>query len=308
VWARGTGLALALLAAEPSSITGQAWAQGTIVYYQPAAPLYPLFGQELDLNGDGQGECRFYSSGWQGFYYNTSASGVGTAQLLVTPQGPRDSGSYLLGWNPGFLIGGPTSERVFWAAHDAPNGYGGAYVLGVWLPDWIGSFIPDGDFYGTTAFMGIHFQIGSDWHYGWVRIRGEGAEAFLWPQGWILDWAYETRPNTPILAGAGIDADRAGVWDYLDQCPGTPAGTVVDANGCSIEQLCPRDGRWKNHGEYVSQVQAVATRFVREGLITRSEATSILKQAATSDCGKPNTRRPTLNSSPDPLPREPAQP
>ena len=33
------------------------------------------------------------------------------------------------------------------------------YVLGVWLPDWIGSFIPDGEFYGTTAFMGIQFQI-----------------------------------------------------------------------------------------------------------------------------------------------------
>jgi hypothetical protein len=33
-------------------------AQQTIAYYHPAAPLYPLFGQELDLNGDGQVECR----------------------------------------------------------------------------------------------------------------------------------------------------------------------------------------------------------------------------------------------------------
>ena len=97
---------------------------------------------------------------------------------------------------------------MLWAANDAPNLYGDATVLGSYLPEE-GSFIPDGDFYGTTAFMGIHFQAGSDWYYGWVRIQGgvsglsdDGQTFFLAPPGWILDWAYETRPDTPIFAGA----------------------------------------------------------------------------------------------------------
>jgi len=161
---------------------------------------------------------------------------------------------------------------------------------GVWLPDWIGSFTPDGDFYGTTAFMGIHFnRLGVALRMG--ADTWEGTEAFLWPQGWILDWAYDTRPNTPIIAGAGLDSDHDGVWDYLDQCPRHTPGAVVDSNGCSSDQLCPCDGPWKNHGDYVRHVHAVAARFVREGLITHAQAASILRQAAASDCGKP-TRKP----------------
>jgi hypothetical protein len=86
------------------------------------------------------------------------------------------------------------------------NLYRDATVLGAYLPEE-GDLIPDGDFYGTTAFMGIQFQIGSEWHYGWVRLRGGtvgvyGGILYLAPPAWILDWAYETRPDTPILTGA----------------------------------------------------------------------------------------------------------
>jgi len=34
-----------------------------------------------------------------------------------------------------------------------------------------------------------------------------------------------------------LDSDGDGVPDYLDKCPGTPAGLKVDANGCEIEEL-----------------------------------------------------------------------
>jgi len=268
------------------------FAQRTIVYHQPPEPLFGLGGIELDLNGDGQVECRFYNGSYGGFYFATYGTGVGTAQLLVTPQGPFDSASYLLGWNQGYLIGGATNSLVFWAGHEAPNAYGAAFVLGAYLFD-VGGFIPDGDFYGTTAFFGIHFQIGSEWHYGWVRVKGgvvgpsdDGQVFYLNPPGWILDWAYEARPDTPILAGAGIDSDHDGVPDELDLCPATPAGAVVDANGCSIDQLCPCDGSWKNHGQYVQTVTKTALRFKREGRITSMQASGIIHQAAASGCGK----------------------
>ena len=185
--------------------------QGTIVYHQPAAPLFGLVGLTLDLNGDGQVDSRFYSASYiPASYYATGASGVGTAQLLVTPNAGLDGGSHLVALGPDFLIGGTIDESLLWAGQDASNSYGDATVLGSYIAeDAAGSLIPVGYFYGTTAFMGIHFQIDSEWHYGWVRIRGgtaglsdDGQQLYLNPPGWILDWAYDTRPDAPILAGA----------------------------------------------------------------------------------------------------------
>jgi hypothetical protein len=87
------------------------------------------------------------------------------------------------------------------------------------------------------------------------------------------------------------DADGDGVADSLDQCPGTPAGAIVDAQGCSIDQLAPCNGpasggAWKNHGQYVSSVAQVAEAFLVQGLITTDEAEAIISQAAQSNCGK----------------------
>jgi len=170
--------------------------QGTIVYHQPAAPLFGLVGLTLDLNGDGQVDSQFYNASYiPASYYATGASGVGTAQLLVTPNAGVDGGSHLLALGAGFLIGGPTNEFLFWAGQDAPSSYGDATVLGSYIAeDASGSLVPVGYFYGTTAFMGIHFQAGSEWHYGWIRIRGgvagpsdDGQQFYLNPPGWILD-------------------------------------------------------------------------------------------------------------------------
>lgn len=106
-------------------------AQGTTVYYQPAQPMSGLVGLTLDLNGDGQVDAQFYNASYpSGNYYATGASGVGGARLLVTPQGPYDGGSYLAALGAGFVIGGPTNEFLFWAAQNAPNGYGQAAVVG----------------------------------------------------------------------------------------------------------------------------------------------------------------------------------
>jgi hypothetical protein len=199
---------LALVSALMLAVSASA--QGTISYHQPSAPLAGLVGVTLDLDGNGQIDARFYSASYPpANYYATGASGAGSAELLVTPNTGPDGGSYLAALSAGFLIGGPTNTSLLWAAQDAPSSYGDANVLGAYIPeDANGSLVPVGYFYGTTAFMGIHFQAGSEWHYGWVRVRGGSAglsddgQFYLNPPGWILDWAYETRPDTPILVGA----------------------------------------------------------------------------------------------------------
>jgi len=103
--------------------------------------------------------------------------------------------------------------------------------------------------------------------------------------------------NAAFSLSGETDADGDGVADSLDQCPGTPAGEIVDAEGCSIDQLAPcsgpaTGGRWKNHGQYVSTVARVTEVFLAQGLITVEQAEEIIAQAAQSNCGE--LRRATL--------------
>jgi hypothetical protein len=80
------------------------------------------------------------------------------------------------------------------------------------------------------------------------------------------------------------DDDNDGVPDPTDQCPGTTAGPV-DANGCSVDQLCPCSGPWNNHGQYVSCVAHVTTDFVNAGLLTPPQRAKLVSNAGQSSCG-----------------------
>jgi hypothetical protein len=96
--------------------------------------------------------------------------------------------------------------------------------------------------------------------------------------------------NAAFSLSGETDADGDGVADSLDLCPGTPAGALVDANGCSIDQIAPcsgpaSGGAWKNHGQYVSAVARAAEAFLAQDVISEDQAEEIISQAARSDCG-----------------------
>jgi hypothetical protein len=106
--------------------------------------------------------------------------------------------------------------------------------------------------------------------------------------GTLLDL---TKPILPAFRANVVpilppDSDRDGVHDDADNCPGTPAGEVVNASGCSIDQLCPCEQQWKNHGRYSSCVENAAEDFAAAGLITEDERGAIVAEAEQSSCGK----------------------
>jgi len=103
------------------------------------------------------------------------------------------------------------------------------------------------------------------------------------------------------------DSDDDGVADPDDQCPNTPAGAIVDAAGCSIEQLVPCDGPWRNHGHFLRALREVTSEFVVAGLLTRAQQHAILLAGARSDCGKPPRRREPLRRPESPPRREPSR-
>jgi hypothetical protein len=101
---------------------------------------------------------------------------------------------------------------------------------------------------------------------------------------WVIYGNNRLQSGLTIFSGPiePVDSDGDGAPDYLDQCPSTPSGAIVNADGCSIEQLCPRDGPWRSQVEYLRHLRAVTLSFLRDGLITISEARAILKHAAHS--------------------------
>ncbi len=86
-------------------------------------------------------------------------------------------------------------------------------------------------------------------------------------------------------------ARETGHWQpFIDQCQNTLPGEVVNAQGCSIADLCPCEhpaagSAWKNHGAYVSCVAHATNDFVEAGLLSETEKGEIQSDAGASSCG-----------------------
>jgi hypothetical protein len=94
-------------------------------------------------------------------------------------------------------------------------------------------------------------------------------------------WAMKLGPEDE-----NCDSDGDGVLDVHDQCPNTRPGDIVNGQGCSIAQLCPCDGPWRNHAEYLRCIQETSAQFQQLGLITAEQRRAIMNEARRSDCGK----------------------
>jgi hypothetical protein len=87
------------------------------------------------------------------------------------------------------------------------------------------------------------------------------------------------------------DDDNDEVPDVQDNCPATVSGSIVDASGCAVSQICPCQGpvigqTWSSHGTYVACVDQTSKKFFKAGLITTKEKAALVKQAEKSSCGR----------------------
>jgi hypothetical protein len=182
-WARGISLALTLAVIGETS-----FAQG-IIHIVPAQPLYYsylLTSRDIDLDNDGVADFNLNSP--DSLAINLTP--LNNNGILSVLEPPPDIGAFIYALPAGASISPSLNPAFVW--FDRNSSGGSATIV---ASSTIGSL---GYFQGSTdAYAGIRFESGGNFHYGWLHIQNFGLNL-----GQISEWAYESNPNTSILAGA----------------------------------------------------------------------------------------------------------
>lgn len=147
----------------------------------------------IDLNGDGLEDFTFGASPGSVSLRTERAN-----QVIVRLSPPPNIGGRVAKLEDGFEVGSSLDPQLAWLSSDPVGGYvsPGEWAFaaiaihtssGAWS-DWPGS--P-----GARGFIGIGFELEDGWRYGYFDVI-MAAEA----GGMLLGWAYNTMPNTPLLA------------------------------------------------------------------------------------------------------------
>jgi hypothetical protein len=66
----------------------------------------------------------------------------------------------------------------------------------------------------SSRYLGLEFQINGETHYGWARLSVKWNHREHLLSVGLTGFAYETEPNTPILAGQTKDGQDTGSADW----------------------------------------------------------------------------------------------
>lgn len=189
----------------------QAGAQSTVVHtvlrnpnpvgifdQEFGVPVYSLAGGgpfgslPVDLNHDGTEEFRVVATGT--ITYGFQMEGSSLNAVWSRPTGGLDIGALIVPLPFGAEIGGNLPSPDEWTLTEQ----GTFGVLGPGFSSYSTAGVV-GLFVNTTAYAGLQFSVGSETYYGWIKVQ---EIPFLAGGGIVYEYAYETRPGVPILAGA----------------------------------------------------------------------------------------------------------
>lgn len=174
------------------ALTAQwAIAQSTIVYTPGPANMDPwLFNPSVsvDMNQDGTNDFTLSAGQW------ICTMDVPTSyceQSLYIGMPPTSSvlnqGTYVASIPFGEWIGISGPSNTAWSTRNY------AYLLTYWSSPRYGTSGVNGPIGEQgQGFFGVRFSAADGDHYGWVFVQGQT----------LVEWAYESRPNQPIRAGA----------------------------------------------------------------------------------------------------------
>jgi len=188
-WVRGTSLALMLITA-----FSRASAQG-IIYGTPQPPAYYAAGiivsYNLDVNGDGIADFVLISEADSVLIQPLSSN-----SLITIPEPPPDLGCLIAALPSGFTVGSSLDPIYQWYYPNTDQ-FG---MAGIGAQESIDNQVYTiGYFTGLpSAYIGFDLNTGGTNYYGWMQIANPASVV----AGQVVDWAYESSPNTSILAGA----------------------------------------------------------------------------------------------------------
>ena len=181
-------LSFQLVAASVLMLGGVMVSGHGVVHFVPSEPVYysPLpTSQDFDFNNDGVSEFTLVSDG--------SAVSIvphGANAVLSVIEAPPDVDSYVVPIAVGGTISSSLEPQFVW--YGADTGPAGHSTIIASMS--IGSL---GFWKNVDAYTGLQLNLGGQTYYGWMHIQNYDINA-----GQVFDWAYESSPNTPILAGA----------------------------------------------------------------------------------------------------------
>lgn len=150
-------------------------------------------GHALDINNDGITDATMTAS------LTTSSNKAVKVSPAAGSQIPM-SGAILLAkaLNMDAIIDAVSPSGTSW--QNAPNAVLRQIPIVPRPRPWGGNPIPFGDWSNTTdRYLPIRFSVEGDWHYGWVRVSVVSLSAGI--SFIIRDYAYNSMPNEPLLAG-----------------------------------------------------------------------------------------------------------
>lgn len=162
--------------------------QGTIAHVTAPEDFGTFQGGTLpvDLNNDGTTDFTFIST--RGDF---SVGGPSLNAVIAVRSGPLDIDFWAVPLGGGESIGPDLAgSRAWYQTQQGTFGPIGALLTSCMHVGCIGLFT------GQNAYMGVRFQVLDGTHYGWMRLDLPyvGING-----GYIREWAYETRPDTPLL-------------------------------------------------------------------------------------------------------------